>query len=162
MQATGNLLNLLQTEGVISAELSLAMERYMDRWQRSAFHALLECRIFSESDLMTHLAEILGLSAMTPGTLLLDQAELLPSLSYWDAKDLCAMHVRFRKDQREVLLLADPSENHVAAIQSRFTMGDGVPPLLLCEPSRLQHWIEAIYPLEHQISFPDGLSQKES
>lgn len=162
MQATGSLLSLLQVEGVISTELSLAIERYMDRWQRSEFHALLECRIFSESDLMRNLADILGLSAIAPETMLLDQVDLLPSLNYWDAKDLCAMHVSLRKEQKEVLLLADPSETHLAAIRARFLPGQEVPALLLCEPSRLQHWIEAIYPLEQQISFPDGLSQKDS
>ncbi len=146
-----NILDILLERGEISPSTIQVIERYVETWECTPFEALIECNIFSESDLADLLAQILKCDRIYYVGSLNIAKDALEALPFEHARQWTCLPVRFQDGAKESLevVVADPTrEDHLKVLRKLLNC-DFV--LAVGERTDILVAVDELYPLEKQI-----------
>lgn len=145
------LLNILGLSGYISESMEKILEKYVDKWHCTAFDALLETHMMTESELADFLAHYFKMDRIyNVSTINLDP-EVLQVLPFKLASQSHCLPLRFLNKEKSALeiFLADPTQDHQIEMIKNETGCELT--IAIGEKEDIVNSIRELYPIEMQI-----------
>lgn len=149
--ASAHLLGSLERENTITANIRGMIERFMQKWQVSAFHALLMTELLTEAELANALANAHGLPRIyhVRGSTIAEGAAV--ALPFRRAREWECLLVQVGGDGsvKPELVLADPTRtDRINEVRQKYP---GELTLAVAERSDILKAIDELYPLSEQL-----------
>lgn len=104
-----DLLALFGKNSTLSESALASIRAFMQRWSVSAFDALLECNVFSETQLAEMIAACMGVRVVTQIQPEQVSVDVLASIGYRDARNYGCLPLVSTKPNKKLVAIADPT-----------------------------------------------------
>lgn len=145
------LFKVLAKAGLLTPLNIQMLSSFMDRWDLTAYHAILSTKLVSESDLADAIASHLGLNRLFHCETLPIEIEVLRLIPFAQARSLECLPVSLTEGQprRLELVAADPTRRK--RLEQLISKHNVELTLAVSERSDIVGAIDELYPLSEQI-----------
>lgn len=145
-----NILDILKSSGSLSANSSMLILDFAEKWDLSLFEAIVECKVIAREDVAESLSKVLQLPLFMEFPEASKNIDALRRISFKDARNLCALPVSFNAEDRSLLVvIADPTD--AVKVKSLQQLSGCKVQLAVSDPQLIRDTIDAWYAASEQI-----------